>query len=439
MTTYQFGMLHALSQDKKILESLRRDWRFIVHQVLREPDGTRVGPSDCASRTPTAFVDHQWGDPVRWVQHLIPEAAAFAGSAAKEADPVKRRAALTRSITSYGQWKEERSLNRVARGWSGGHATYLWRVLDRPPLTGLLPIDEDASFNRSFGDEFFYIKRPSYYAIINAIQPVPSWMNPLFGGYLGFTGGAISAFWTPEYGACLLGRMPNAYGVPMDSWTSRWFVNTVVGIREDGKVFTSGVSIPTTRFDPTTGHLEVSGECRGAPVLYRRAFDFGNDRVRVQVRLRNSGRVRHVWMGMGRHQGERIKELHELFPYLEKGTTTYFNERGEAIVPEGEKVSGTRGIQFAGEKGGVYLLFDRSFDVSLHGGTCHAGRGKKARTFSIAISPKPLTEDGAETYTVFAVPKSDGGEVSYGYELLPFRGTPSVEEAGAVVRRASLR
>jgi hypothetical protein len=48
-----------------------------------------------------------------------------------------------------------------------------------------------------------------------------------------------------------------------------------------------------------------------------------------------------------------------------------------------------------------------------------------------------LTEEGAETYTVFAVPKSDGGEVAYGYTLLPYTGKPTAEEAAAAIRSAS--
>jgi len=434
MTTYQLGMLYHLSKDEKILESLRRDWRFIVHQVLREPDGTRVGPSDFASRTPSAFVDHQWGLPVKWLQHLVPEAGAFAGTPAK-AGGESRRERLIRTVSNYNRWQESRRLNHVARSWVGAYATHMWRVVGQKPLPGVLPIDETAPFNRNFGDEFFCIKRANYYAVINAGQPVPFWMNPLFGGYLGFTGGAISTFWTPEYGASVLGRMPNAYGVPFDDWDTRWLANTIVGIREDGKVFTTGASVPTTRFDSRSGNLEVSGECRGAPILYKRTFDFAADRVRVSVSLRNSGRVRHVWMGMGRHQGEKIREFHELFPYMEKGTVQFLDRESALINPTDSKAPKVQAIQFLGDSGGVYLVFDRPFDVTLHSATCHAGRGKQARTFSIAISAEPLTQEGAQEYTVFAVPKSDGGEVTYGYSLVPFTGRPSPEEAGSLIRK----
>lgn len=439
MTTYQLGMLYTLSKDPKLLESLRRDWRFIVHQVLREPDGTRVGPSDFSSRTPTAFVDHQWGEPVRWMQSLIPEAGAFAATSGKSLDESARRERLIRTVNNFNRWKEERQLNRVARGWVGSYATHLWRVADRKPLPGVLPIDEVGSFSRSFGNEFFCIKRPKYYAIVNAVQPVPSWMNPLFGGYLGFTGGAISGFWTPEHGACLLGRMPNAYGVPADAWQTRWFANTIVGIREDGKAFTTGVSIPTARFDEKTGGLEVSGECRGAAILYVRRFEFADDRLQVRVSLRNSGRVKHVWMGMGRHHLAGAKEFHELFPYLEKGEVRWFGSDGALLQPSEGKVAAAQGVQFAGERGGVYLVFERPFDVALHDATCGIGRGKKVRVFSIAIPAEPLARKDDKRYTVFSVPESDGGEVTYGYALLPFTGTPSAEDAGAVIRKAAGR
>jgi hypothetical protein len=437
MTSYQLGMLYHLGKDERILESLRRDWRFIVHQVLREPDGSRIGPSDFASRTPSAFVDHQWGSPVRWVQHLIPEAGAFAGGEASGTDDAKRRASLVQSISNFNKWSESRELNSVARSWVGAYATCLWRVVRQPPQPGVLPIDEEQPFSRSFGDEFFCVKRPGYYVIVNAVQPVPSWMNPLFGGYLGFTGGAISAFRTPQHGTCLLGRMPNAYGVPFDAWQTQWFVNTIVGVREDGRVFTTGVSVPSNRFDVASGQLEVSGECRGAPILYKRTFDFADDRVRVRVSLRNSGRVRHVWMGMGRHQGEKVREFHEVFPYLEKGAVGFFKSDGTPIQPGEGKVNQVQAVQFASEQGSVYLIFSRPFDLTLHSGACDVGRGKKVRTLSIAVPAAPLIEEGAETYTVFAVPKSDGGEVAYGYTLMPFTGKPTAEETRAAIRSAA--
>ncbi|MEZ4701061.1 MAG: dockerin type I repeat-containing protein [Rhodothermales bacterium] len=181
--------------------------------------------------------------------------------------------------------------------------------LMRPPML------RDTPFIETFGDDFVIARFPGYGAIIHTGTTVAAWAT----GIPGLSGGALSAFWTPDGGSAILGRSRGAQNTINDQWTGdrgwqTWAVHAISGTSESGLPFSTARNrFPTvTRtVDGTTGAVVVVNgaigahdQGRSAPdgaiagqVSYTRTFTLSPAGLTVTSSLASDGtdRVSALW------------------------------------------------------------------------------------------------------------------------------------------------
>ncbi|MBS3762016.1 MAG: hypothetical protein KGZ25_01810 [Planctomycetes bacterium] len=191
--------------------------------------------------------------------------------------------------------------------------------LTRPPFR------RDEEFIKNFADTFLVARYSDYGAIIHT-GPLSWWNGHAW--LSGFSGGALSAFWTPEGGPLLLGRNFNRpYDKKeRDSWTNwkQWQTHAVSGVTADGKAFS------TARIDrpPLETHYQIKGRwakvVASAPLTTQkgrvRAAEKGCLRGRVQFRrdfiVRSRGlTVKTSMVSDGKNM---VEEMYELIPAFRK-------------------------------------------------------------------------------------------------------------------------
>jgi hypothetical protein len=231
------------------------------HLTLPEPDGRFTGPSHFSPATSAPSVFDQWGWYHRDLgaamvvpesQYLVfsvvssplgvPDAAELDTRISNGVDGVN--ANLVASNELPGQW----SANAWTEFTFGGALYRDGFLADMQALAGsmdetmLPPFSRVGSFARNFDDEFLIAKYGDFGVVVHAGPLNASWAGPP-GTPTGFSGGALSAFWTAEAGAALLGV---AYGSQNtqpgpDSWAEwrSWPTHAISGLTIDGKPFSS--------------------------------------------------------------------------------------------------------------------------------------------------------------------------------------------------------
>ena len=172
------------------------------------------------------------------------------------------------------------------------------RIFPDPARDDVSPRDRDTFLTARYDD---------YGVIIDASRLTHSGGNKALKGW---SGGALSAFWTPKAGAVVLGRGEKGGSSQWSEWR-RWPTHAISGETPDGDVFTSArlrrnVADVAMRVENERATVLVQGplgadhdgsrtaqnECITGDVRYTRRFEVGPDGLAVQSTIRANGRNR---------------------------------------------------------------------------------------------------------------------------------------------------
>jgi hypothetical protein len=254
------------------------------HLTLPEPDGRFTGPSHFSPATSAPSVFDQWGPYHRdlGAAMLVPEAQYLVFSVKSpplgvpDANELDTRinngieginANLVASNELPGQWSANAWTEFTFGGvlYRDGFRAEMQALADSMDETMLPPFSRAGSFARDFDDEFLIAKYGDLGVVVHAGPLNESWAGPP-GTPTGFSGGALSAFWTADAGAALLGV---AYGSQNtqpgpDSWAEwrSWPTHALSGLTSGNDPFSSARIIhPTASVEvlPESATMSVSG------------------------------------------------------------------------------------------------------------------------------------------------------------------------------------
>jgi len=402
----------AISGSPRVLEVIRASYRLKANLALPEPGGGTLSPSHFNARCQDGFDYDQYQGREVMLLPTVPEAAWFARKFWPEDLAPEAVAKLVESrangyagrVPEAGPWGVgEKGTESQPHGWG--------RVLALPYLiyhagdeakTGALvqaselPVTREERYTREFGGEFYAIRRPAYAAIFYAGPAVGSDKGATNyhgvlqgeGGYImGMGGGGLSAFWTPEGGSLLLGRMTakegyerkknvgnnNAFAVP--GWQD-WLHNEIIGETTEGKILHSArTRHPRSRLLPEKGEaknqLEIRGEMPGtlprqgaitdARVSYRRLYTFEDERIVCEVEVESDKAL-------------PLKSLYETLPLVmasgrksEDGPATlaFEDAGGKPLEATGGTLENVHAVVLKRYEGGMRIVFPEPVTLSL--------------------------------------------------------------------------
>lgn len=138
------------------------------------------------------------------------------------------------------------------------------------------PFLQSEGFVEVFEDQFVIARFEDYGAILHTGSTVTDWGE----GVPGLSGGALSAFWTPEAGSVILGRSRGTQNAVTDEWSGEqgwesWAVHAISGENASGQAFSSArnrkPTVATTLNGIESADVQISGaiglhdEGRSAP------------------------------------------------------------------------------------------------------------------------------------------------------------------------------
>ena len=200
-------------------------------------------------------------------------------------------------------------------------------VAKKNPEMLKLPFARAGSFTEAFDKSFFMGKRDTFGVIVHTgnVSEFQGEGHIEFLGPYGFSGGSLSAFWTPATGTVLLGRrggmpFPNSkipnYDTP-DMWRT-WPVHAITGETASGKVFTSARCLkPVATFDlsgkkklvSVTGTIPavtmVKEKSLDGKIDYARSFEMDDKGLSVTTSVKGDG-------------VDQVAELYEVLPVFLK-------------------------------------------------------------------------------------------------------------------------
>jgi hypothetical protein len=251
-----------------VIEVVRAYSTLKGHLTLPEPDGRFTGPSHFSPATSAPSVFDQWGPYHRdlGAAMLVPEAQYQVFSVASPPLGLPDAATLDTRIQNGidginedlvasnelpGQWSSNPWTEFTFGGvlYRDGFRAQMQALSDAMDETMLPPFLRAGGFARDFDDEFLIAKYGDLGVVLHAGPLNESWSGPA-GTPSGFSGGALSAFWTADAGAALLGV---AYGSQNtepgpDSWADwrSWPTHALSGITTGNDPFSSARIIEPT-------------------------------------------------------------------------------------------------------------------------------------------------------------------------------------------------
>jgi len=370
-------------------EAVRRGYRLRSHMSLPEPQGGYSGPTHFSPRTSADSYNDQWNYYHRNVAgaivtdeavHLvkIPSDEEIAAAPAK----VVQQLNAGRQGSDKGQmgtWSENHwRTTQFNYGYTHYRKGFYERLrklqADKSPM--LVPAwQRPEQFVRNFGDAFLVAKFADYGVIVHT-GPVgevePAWptraqwmpMDKPFG----FSGGALSAFWTPQGGSVLLGRRGGAQGGVYDKYEEwrLWPFSAVTGQTIYGKTLTSGrILQPEVHYEVGKAQATVTargvipqdyvGQCRvmNDIIHYDRAFHVEAAGVTIRTELRCEPTY-------------RLAELCETLPvHLDAEVTIEFQVGDQWRAAGTEYSDGVRAARVRRSAGAVLISFAEPRRVKL--------------------------------------------------------------------------
>lgn len=296
--------------------SLATDWKFAkeavdkahrlrAHLCLPDPDGVAFGPSHMSSRTSADSPHDQWNFAHRpYAAALVTDEALHLARLPTSEELKSSGERLVFSFTNQMKVPVAPAQTWRESHW-GNHLNFAHEHYVRGHYTRRLQLEKENSqllkpcyarkenFVREFGDCFVIARFDRYSAVVHT-GPIRGWPN-------GLGGGMLSAFWTPEAGAALLGRRKGMQGPTKDAreeWTT-WPVNAITGTRPDGRVFSSAdVPQPQVRSEVKDNRAVVVvegaiplGDGKAGPA-YRRQFTLEPSGLKIASTLKLDGSVK---------------------------------------------------------------------------------------------------------------------------------------------------
>lgn len=342
-----------------VSQVVERNYRLRAHLCFPEPNGDLTGPSHFNARLGVPACGDQWhwdGARERAAAMITDEAAyllqplttmTLDGAANNRVswfnfqikqNPVRPDTYGRKSALKTGYWKNEElagrtwtwrpvatynfpiSINVPYQFYRPGAYEHLQELSrSRSPLLRS-PYLRDETFVRNFADAFVAVKQSGYASLLHT-GPVGKLDaedgRAPYPGPLGFGGGQLSAFWTKECGAVLLGRRGGQSSEQnydaVDGWR-QWPIHAVSGCTTTGKVFTSArifrpeVAVATeseATVVNVAGVLPQGNEEQGPTLVgrieYRRVFRIEPNALQVTTTFSGDGR-------------DQIDELYETLP-----------------------------------------------------------------------------------------------------------------------------
>lgn len=370
MPNFWIGWLALASNWPFAAEALDRAYRLRSHLILPEPDGQKTGPSAFNTRLGSPAGEDQWdwsGAREAAAAMLSDEAVCQAQLPTSEqrAQGLTTRTAIVNShlfggmrnppyVHPDGKRYDKQGRGRSLENGELRGTVWAWRIFpngfnypievnpgfdfykpgswarlerlqqaDSPLLRS--PYLRGENFVRNFGDAFVAAKLPGFAAVVH-VGPVanPGPEEPMAfykDGILGFGGGQLSAFWTPEAGSAILARrggmqMRGSQTVNHDkieNWRG-WPIHAISGRTAGGVVFSSGrIARPAVTIDTQAdrANLRVAGSIpatiagQEAALVgtfdYERSFAIDATGVRIETTVSSDGK-------------EAVAELYETIP-----------------------------------------------------------------------------------------------------------------------------
>jgi hypothetical protein len=273
---------YRITGDPLMLEMARRSYELFDHTVAPEPDGKLLGASSFAARTPGDWNLVQGDSGFSTLGDILPQAGRQAGvryskPPATEEELREAAAKLSAETRFFGYLPHNFRRNFDGFGVAGEFELYRYHC--RKPLSGQVPAVSAKPFVKAFGDEFYFVRRPAYYAAFYAgHHKVPGNRSPLKQGE--HTGG-LMLFWSPGFGTSVRGMNWNAYSA-----------NSLLATASDGN--TSREDHPSVRavLKQNPDRLLITGQLYNLPIQFSREYEFLNDRLGVTLTLKATAPVR---------------------------------------------------------------------------------------------------------------------------------------------------
>jgi len=239
--------------------------------------------------------------------------------------------------------------------------------LKRPPFER-----DDARFIENFGDKFLCAKFGSYGAIIHTGRL--SWWGGSTTSLSGFSGGALSAFWTKDTGPVLLGRTAGYQGPAPDGWHNwrEWPTHAISGVAAGGRPFSSArqrypessyvvneTDATVDVWGPLTGTYPAPNNALTGAVDYHRTFTVTERGLTVVSSITSD-------------QSNYVTELWEILPVFLYDTSQGVIPVTIELLAGDEWLAAGTGLTADVEAvrvdrfyGSIYIMFDTPQDVKL--------------------------------------------------------------------------
>lgn len=276
------------------------------HTIAPEPDGSALGTSSFSHRTSGTWLEVQSGGGVAMLADDSAAAAALLGHvwlSPSRARTTGQRRVRQRELLQRLEYLPLNALSDPAIGLAciAGAAELhfaLWEHYASQPQPGELPVISDERFTRNFGEEFFCVRRPGYYAFMYAGTPMGKWQEPRRPAdprqLHPRNGGGLCMFWSPQFGSSINARNVSALAA-----------HSLLARHTSGADWEEYWSIDRN-FDANAATASVTGRIRNQPLRFQRRYAFQEDRIDCELTVTAE-------------QALELQQLIETFPYpLEK-------------------------------------------------------------------------------------------------------------------------
>ena len=207
------------------------------------------------------------------------------------------------------QWSSRtRGAQKAGGTYDPWHPVYRWKGFGGPDFTTAV----------NDHNEWFAVRRPTYYMVTYHGRLTPTWMGEGFQGQIGLGGGGICQLEVINKGQ-VIGSHPNGSygkGTHLSQWRN-FHVHGVVGETADGNPLVAANSEhPNARLDGNT--VTSSGEVRESSVRVSRTYNYGPTAIVCEVSLSESihDNVYGLWGGRPALRG-KVDEAWEMIPFVD--------------------------------------------------------------------------------------------------------------------------